>query len=174
MIWTTRRYKILRSQSPFSSAQVRGGRFVSADHLRARDFSFRTFCAFSASVRALPLMRCSARGCRFAVWWCVCWAWVSAASTRRNRSRAGTGTGPFFGELSHLATHTLAENTDLSPSLPARERLHEAGLTQGLLFDQDERRKQSGLDTVTDQIRERFGASALQRGAAVRRERRED
>ena len=40
-----------------------------------------------------------------------------------NRSRAGTGTGPFFGELSHLATHTLAENTDLSPSLPARERL---------------------------------------------------
>ena len=36
-----------------------------------------------------------------------------------NRSRAGTGTGPFFGELSHLATHTLAENTDLSPSLPA-------------------------------------------------------
>ena len=41
----------------------------------------------------------------------------------RNRSRAGTGTGPFFGELRHLATHTLAENTDLSPSLPARERL---------------------------------------------------
>jgi len=44
----------------------------------------------------------------------------------RNRSRAGTGTGPFFGELSHLATHTLAENTDLSPSLPARERLRDA------------------------------------------------
>jgi hypothetical protein len=44
-----------------------------------------------------------------------------------NRSRAGTGTGPFFGELSHLATHTLAENTDLSPSLPVRERLRRGG-----------------------------------------------
>jgi hypothetical protein len=41
----------------------------------------------------------------------------------RHRSRAGTGTGPFFGELAHFANQTLAENTDLSPSLPARERL---------------------------------------------------
>lgn len=40
-----------------------------------------------------------------------------------NRSRAGTGTGPFFGESTHLAIKTLAENTDPSPSLPARERL---------------------------------------------------
>jgi len=35
-----------------------------------------------------------------------------------NRSRARTGTGPFFGELSHLATHTLAEKTDLLPLPP--------------------------------------------------------
>ena len=39
-----------------------------------------------------------------------------------SRSRGGTGTGPFFGELICLATYTLAENTDLSPSLPPRER----------------------------------------------------
>jgi len=49
----------------------------------------------------------------------------------RNRSRAGTGTGPFFGELTHLTTHTLAENTDLSPSLPVRERLHRGLLERG-------------------------------------------
>ena len=39
------------------------------------------------------------------------------------RAAGRTGTGPFFGELAHLATKTWAENTDLSPSLPARERL---------------------------------------------------
>jgi len=44
----------------------------------------------------------------------------------------------------------------------------ETGLVQGLLFDQDERQKQMGLDTTTDQIRERFGSSALRRAAAIR------
>jgi hypothetical protein len=42
-----------------------------------------------------------------------------------------------------------------------------AGLTQGLLFDQDERRKQEDLDTATDQIRERFGSSAVRRAASL-------
>jgi len=41
------------------------------------------------------------------------------------------------------------------------------GLVQGLLFDQDERQKQAGLDVATDQIRERFGSSALRRAAAL-------
>ena len=41
------------------------------------------------------------------------------------------------------------------------------GLVQGLLFDQDERKKQAGLDVAADQIRERFGSSALRRAAAL-------
>jgi DNA polymerase-4 len=41
------------------------------------------------------------------------------------------------------------------------------GLSQGLLFDQDERKKQMGLDATTDQIRERFGSSALRRAASI-------
>ena len=47
----------------------------------------------------------------------------------------------------------------------------ESGVRQGLLFDQEERQKQSGLDAVTDQIRERFGSSALRRAASLPHER---
>ena len=42
-----------------------------------------------------------------------------------------------------------------------------AGLTQGRLFDQDERKKQAGLDAATDQIRERFGSLAVRRAASL-------
>jgi len=52
--------------------------------------------------------------------------------------------------------------------------LDEGRPIQRLLFDQPERKRQSGLDAATDQIRERFGASALQRAAAIRPERTED
>ena len=41
------------------------------------------------------------------------------------------------------------------------------GLTQGLLFDQDQRTKQAGLDSATDRIRERFGSSAVRRAASL-------
>jgi DNA polymerase IV len=41
------------------------------------------------------------------------------------------------------------------------------GLIQGLLFDQDERKKQAGVDTAADQIRQRFGQSALRRAASL-------
>ena len=41
------------------------------------------------------------------------------------------------------------------------------GVRQGLLFDQEERQKQADLDAATDQIRERFGSSALHRGASL-------
>jgi DNA polymerase IV len=41
------------------------------------------------------------------------------------------------------------------------------GLIQGLLFEQDQRKKQAGVDTVSDQIRERFGSSALRRAASL-------
>lgn len=41
------------------------------------------------------------------------------------------------------------------------------GMTQGLLFDQDERKKQADLDAATDQIRERFGAGALRRATGI-------
>lgn len=42
-----------------------------------------------------------------------------------------------------------------------------SGVTQGLLFDRDERQRQAGLDVARDQIRERFGASALRRAASL-------
>jgi DNA polymerase-4 len=45
--------------------------------------------------------------------------------------------------------------------------LDDTGLVQGLLFDQERRKKQAGLDTVSDQIRERFGSSALRRAASL-------
>jgi DNA polymerase-4 len=48
----------------------------------------------------------------------------------------------------------------------------ESGFRQGLLFDQEERQKQADLDAVTDQIRERFGSSALQRAASVSQQKR--
>ena len=47
--------------------------------------------------------------------------------------------------------------------------LDESQMRQGLLFDQDRRQKQAGLDAVTDQIWERFGSSALRRAASLRR-----
>ena len=51
--------------------------------------------------------------------------------------------------------------------------LEESGLRQGLLFDQDQRRKQAELDTVNDQIRERFGPAALRRGSSLKQEKRQ-
>jgi DNA polymerase-4 len=43
----------------------------------------------------------------------------------------------------------------------------ESGLTQGLLFDQEDRQKQAGVDTVADQVRERFGSAALRRATSL-------
>jgi DNA polymerase IV len=43
----------------------------------------------------------------------------------------------------------------------------ESGYRQGMLFDQEERQKYTNLDAVADQVRERFGSSALRRGASV-------
>lgn len=44
-----------------------------------------------------------------------------------------------------------------------------SGLTQRLLFDQQQRQKQGELDAVTDDIRDRFGSSALRRGSSLDR-----
>jgi DNA polymerase IV len=43
----------------------------------------------------------------------------------------------------------------------------ESGYRQGMLFDQEQRQKHTNLDAVADQIRQRFGSSALRRGASV-------
>ena len=48
----------------------------------------------------------------------------------------------------------------------------ESGLKQGLLFDQENRQKQAGLDAVADEIRERFGCAALRRAASLRQQTR--
>ena len=42
-----------------------------------------------------------------------------------------------------------------------------SGLAQRQLFDEEERSRQSQLDTATDQIRSRFGSSALRRGSSL-------
>jgi DNA polymerase-4 len=47
--------------------------------------------------------------------------------------------------------------------------LDDTGLAQGMLFDGEEREKQSRVDAVADQIKERFGADALRRASSVRR-----
>ena len=45
--------------------------------------------------------------------------------------------------------------------------LDDTGLVQGQLFDQGEKQKQSQLDAVADEIKERFGKSALRRGSSL-------
>jgi DNA polymerase-4 len=45
--------------------------------------------------------------------------------------------------------------------------LDDTGLVQGILFDQEERQKQSQVDAVADEIKERFGAGALRRGSGL-------
>ncbi|MCE9553895.1 MAG: DNA polymerase IV [Planctomycetes bacterium] len=42
-----------------------------------------------------------------------------------------------------------------------------SGVTQGQLFDQEDRGKQGKLDEVGDMLRERFGSQALRRGSAL-------
>jgi len=77
-------------------------------------------------------------------------------------------------------THELWQATDemLCHRLPAGHLpvrllgmgvggLDDTGLIQGQLFEQDQRKKHTGVDTVSDQIRERFGSSALRRAASL-------
>ncbi len=45
--------------------------------------------------------------------------------------------------------------------------LDDAGTVQGLLFDQEERKKQKRLDTVADQLKDRFGSEVLRRGSSL-------
>ena len=45
--------------------------------------------------------------------------------------------------------------------------LDDTGAIQGLLFDGEERERQSRLDAVADQIKERFGAGAIRRGSRL-------
>ncbi len=88
-------------------------------------------------------------------------------------------------------SHTLPEPTDVTHELwqaadalfgrrlqpgcqPVRllgmgvSGLDDTGLAQGLLFDQDERRKQSRVDAVADQLKARFGPGAIRRGSSLR------
>jgi hypothetical protein len=47
--------------------------------------------------------------------------------------------------------------------------VNDTGLAEGMLFDQEEREKQSGMDGVADEIIARFGTGAL-RGSSLRDE----
>ena len=48
--------------------------------------------------------------------------------------------------------------------------MDDAGQVQGMLFDGEQREKQSQADAVADQIKERFGTRALRRGSSLRGE----
>ena len=48
--------------------------------------------------------------------------------------------------------------------------MDDAGQVQGMLFDGEEREKQSRVDTVADEIKERFGTGAIRRGSSLRGE----
>jgi DNA polymerase IV len=45
--------------------------------------------------------------------------------------------------------------------------LDDRGIVQGMLFDQDARERHAQLDTVTDEVKERFGRGAIQRGSSL-------
>lgn len=45
--------------------------------------------------------------------------------------------------------------------------LDASGVKQRLLFDQEQRQRRSGLDATRDQVRERFGSSALRRATSL-------
>jgi DNA polymerase-4 len=48
--------------------------------------------------------------------------------------------------------------------------LDDTGTVQGLLFDQEDRQKQTRLDAVVDEVKDRFGARVLRRGSSLRDE----
>jgi len=45
--------------------------------------------------------------------------------------------------------------------------LDKTGLVQGMLFDGEERQKQTRLDAVVDELKDRFGAGSLRRGSSL-------
>ena len=50
--------------------------------------------------------------------------------------------------------------------------LDDTGQVQCLLFDQDDRQKQTRLDSVVDRLKERFGTDALRRGSSLERDKK--
>jgi hypothetical protein len=48
--------------------------------------------------------------------------------------------------------------------------MDDAGQVQGMLFDGEQREKQSRVDAVADQLKEKFGDKALRRGSNLRGE----
>ena len=80
-------------------------------------------------------------------------------------------------ELWQIADEMLCERLPVD-HLPVRllgmgvGGLDASNVRQGLLFDQDQRKRQSGLDAARDQIRERFGSSALRRAASLPHQRK--
>ena len=47
-------------------------------------------------------------------------------------------------------------------------------IAQRLLFDQDERKRQTRLAAVADQVKERFGGESLRRGSSLERSEKHD
>ena len=47
------------------------------------------------------------------------------------------------------------------------EKLTADDTRQGMLFDEEEREKQSRVDAVADEIKQRFGAGAIRRGSGL-------
>ncbi len=47
--------------------------------------------------------------------------------------------------------------------------IDDSGVVQGMLFDQEDRKKQARLDTVADEVKKRFGTEAIRRGVRWQR-----
>jgi DNA polymerase-4 len=77
-------------------------------------------------------------------------------------------------ELWNTADEMLCHKLPVS-HLPVRlvgmgvSSIDDSGMVQRLLFDQEDRKRQSRLDTVADQLKDRFGTEALRRGSSLER-----
>jgi len=100
--------------------------------------------------------------------------WRAAEELLSRSLRGGKGDSPIFAD----PLRGYAAKIGTVPRLPAGHLpvrllgvgvsgLDDSGQVQGLLFDADERQRQSQVDAVADQIKSRFGSGAIRRGSGV-------
>ena len=82
----------------------------------------------------------------------------SPRTSRRNCGRRPTSCSASGSRPRHLPVRLIGMGVS---------GLDDTGTVQGLLFDREERQKQTRLDTVTDQLKQRFGAAAIRRGSTL-------
>ncbi len=94
--------------------------------------------------------------------------WRTAEELLWRSLRGGKGDSPIFADAKIGTVPRLPAG-----HLPVRllgvgvSGLDDSGQVQGLLFDGDERQRQSQVDAVADQIKSRFGSGAIRRGSGI-------